>query len=214
MISVKANFKEVSKQLSDLEKKQIPFATALTLTRLARGSEAPLRQEIDNQLTIRNRTLLIKGVISTKARKSDFPNQKSSVGISERFEFLSQHATGDTRYPITRIGDANYRAIPNEKVIKRTSKGKISKKKRPQFLLKDRSRKKNAFIIKAKSGKNLIVRRKTKRKYPLIVLYKLTPIANIRPSVKAAGTVRRFVHSHANSYLRLALDQSIKTSKK
>lgn len=219
MISVKVDFKKLSKQLGELKTKQLPFATAKTLTRLAQDSREELRKELNSSLTIRSRGLLKKAVIYDRANKKDFPFPESSVGVSKDFDFLSQHATGKTRIPLTRIDGGKYRAVPNPKAIKRTASGKINKKKRPTFLLrggmgKKSSRVKRPFVLNTKKGQKLIVKRKTKKKTPLIILYKLIPKATIKPEVDASGCVERFVNKNFNRYFGQEISKAIATAKK
>lgn len=94
----------------------------------------------------------------------------------------------------------------------RTGRGRVKKKWKPAELLKKynevgplikgskrrrkRSTKGSAFIMKSKRGRDMIVRRKTRKRYPLEVLYMFFPSSKIRAVWGFVSTVQRETRRH------------------
>lgn len=131
MLSIDHNAAQVSRLLSKAEREQIPFATAVALTRTARDVATAEIESMRSRMELRNRGLLRSAVRSIKASKRDWPNPEATVHVPEKLDFLADHALGATR----RGTQGHRRAIPT-KIVKRTARGKVRSTQRPARILK------------------------------------------------------------------------------
>lgn len=100
MLSVRDNIREVQRQLSDIARDQIPFASALAITRTAKILDRELRGELTAELD--NPTPYItKATFSTSAKKQDL---NATVGIRDQAsrgaspaQYVQEHFSGDNR---------------------------------------------------------------------------------------------------------------------
>lgn len=151
--------------LSDLKRKQIPFATARALTRTAQAAQAEIRKDLPEHFKIRS-PFIGANVRIQAARKSDPVAAVLWRGpASSRFaESLARHEVGGLKRPARR-----YLAIPRG--VKRGAGGKIPKSQRPAALLK----RKRVYTQEVAGGK-AVFRRESKGAPPKL-LYFLTPRA-------------------------------------
>ena len=178
-ISIRDDIARVQKRLTAIEKKQIPFAVAgainATLFEVRKhivGKTAPAAFEVRN-----------KRFMTTALRVEKANKRKLTGALFDRLGFasLALHAKGGTKR--ARSGRL---AIPLEFVAgKRKRSGKIPERLKPKQLLEapgPRGRK--AFVITFKSGQEAIVRRKTKKRLPLQVLYLFESSARIKKTFR------------------------------
>ena len=165
--------------LSDLKRSQIPFATALALTRTAQYAQREIKAGLPERFTIRS-PFIERGVRVQSATKV---SQEAAVywrgPTGSRFaESLARHETGGLKRPANR-----YLAIPRG--VKRGAGGKIPKSQRPASLLK----RKRVYSQEVAGGK-AIFRRGAKGAAPQL-LYFLTPrTAKIAPEFHFRDTAR------------------------
>jgi len=163
---IETNIVELGLELGDVAAKQIPFATALALTRTALDARDAAKRQLDDDLTIRSKWIF-SGIQINKAVKRDWPHTASEVGIAENRAFLIDHIIGNSRRK-SRKGSRV--AIPNTGEIKRTTTGRIPKAKHVSSL-KSKTNRKAFTITSGKTGRKILVRRETKGRYPLKFLY-------------------------------------------
>lgn len=92
--------------LTNLEMKQIPFATAVALTRTAQEAQSAIKTGLSSKFIQRNKWTA-GGIIFQRAEKKDWPNTQSIVG--SRDEYMIKQEEGGN------VAPKNKRhAIPNE----------------------------------------------------------------------------------------------------
>ncbi len=141
----------------DLYQKQLPFGTALGLTRTAQKAREAVQRSMASEFGIRNKSL--KGAIARQdARKQDFPRAFARVGIraDEVFDasFLADHVTGGVRRP----KGHRHLVIP-VRGVKRTASGKLRKADRPSEVLSKKTGFKEDGLIQRRKGKRAKDRR-------------------------------------------------------
>lgn len=98
-ISIKDNIKDVTKQLNRVQKKQIPFATMLTLNDVAFMARKELRKQAEKKFK-NPIPFTLNGFQVVKAKKN---NLTSIVFIeSKRYEYMKFEIFGGTRMPKAR----------------------------------------------------------------------------------------------------------------
>lgn len=169
--------------LDDLRRRQIPYATALALTRTAQAAQREIRSSLPQRFTIRS-PFIERGVrvqAATKIRPEAAVYWRGPSG-SRFAESLARHETGGRKVPARK-----YLAIPRG--VKRGAGGKIPKGQRPAAVL----RQKRTYSQDVAGGK-AILRRGTKGAPPKL-LYFLTPrAAKIAPEFHFRDTARAVAH--------------------
>jgi len=139
-ISININAKQISSWLNDVEKKELPFITAMTLTYTAKDAQAELTKQIPLQL--REPTPFTrKGTGITPAKKTRLV---STVFIKDKQEdYLIYQVEGGTRKPRNRV------MLTPGGNLKTNKYGNI-----PRTRMKTLTGKQNVFVGKPK-GRNL-----------------------------------------------------------
>jgi len=197
-IEVLTNAGDLTRWLTDQEKKQLPFANALALTRTAQASQRRVRESLPRNFKIRNKGLPKAAVRHEPAEKRDWPRQESAVFIPARFRFLADHEAGVIRKP-TR---GHRLAIP--RAIKRTARGKIPASKTPSKV-RDR---KNTYVT---DGPFAEIRRRVRKnaKDRRSILYLLRRRVKIKPALDMNLTVATWVTQTHRREFRKAWKQAL-----
>lgn len=150
--------------LDDLRRRQIPFATALALTRTAQAAQRELRSDLPHRFDIRNDYLSRGTVIqsATKATQEAAVYWRAPGGESRRSfaKLLSRQEVGGTTRPKGR-----HTAIPVN--VKRTGGGLIPSRSKPRAILA----RKGGFVRPIAGGEGIFQR--TSRKAKPILRYAL-----------------------------------------
>lgn len=169
--------------LDDLRRNQIPFATALALTRTAQHAQAEVKRGLPHRFKIRN-AFVERGVKIDRATKA---SQEAAVywraPVASRRGFaqsLARQETGGVKTPAKK-----WLAVP-QKGVKRTGGGMIPKRMQPAAALKQR----RTFVAPNQSGGQTIYRRTSKRRYPIVALYTLTERAKVEGAFEFVPTAR------------------------
>lgn len=150
----------IDKAVSD----QVPFASAMALTQTVRDIQTVERtEELPRRFTLRNRWVQ-QGIVITPATKRSLV-----AAVGSRDHFMALHATGGTKRP------QRSKNISVPAGVKRNKRDLITRANRPRQLL-DRRR---VFVNRIKGGTLAILQRLTRKRYPLRVLYVLSPFAKV-----------------------------------
>jgi hypothetical protein len=129
LVDVASNAPELARAFGDLVEKQLPFATAVALTRVAVDAQTGVRRDMPHRFRLRNRGLP-KTIELLRAEKRDWPDPKAQVRT--RKEFLALQETGGTKRP--RPGGSHV-VIPTRVVTTRLkSSGAVPKRLKPRNL--------------------------------------------------------------------------------
>lgn len=122
---------ELARAFGDLARKQLPFATAVALTRLAQDAQTRVRDGMASKFKLHGNRL-VRGVQIKRAEKRDWPDVRAVVG--DRDEFMVLQETGGERR--AEKGGGSHVAIPTKLVTsRRTSAGRPPKALKPKALL-------------------------------------------------------------------------------
>lgn len=157
--------------LSDLQRKQLPFAQRLALTRTAQAAQREIKKELPGRFTLRSNFVErgVKVQASTKRSPEAAVFWRAPGGPARRAfaEPLARQEEGGIKSPRKK-----FLAIPRK--VKRGKGGRITKSNLPSNVLK----RKRVFIGKTRTAKTLgIYERGAKARYPIKILYLLTPRA-------------------------------------
>lgn len=209
MIRIDTNAPEIEAQLRRIPQDQLPFASALALTRIAVVGMEAARVELDRDLTLRN-TFSTRGIQTTRAERRDWPLQRSSVGIEERRDYLVDQALGAQRRPQR----SPFKGIPQTDVVPRSPSGRMPARRRPKALLsrvgKRRSGGVGYFLVKQGSRELLFQRAKGGM---VQLAYAFSRVAQIRPRFKFQEAVEAAVRANYAGELSKAIDHALATRK-
>lgn len=172
--------------------KQIPFATAVALTKTARDANLAVRPTLAKRFTLRRKGLE-KGWRSTRANKKDWPRIEAGVGSKEGFWKL--HEYGGTKKP----ENASKMVIPT-RATKRGKTGKITPANRPTALLQ-----KGKAIVTPTA----ILKTKAKKRDPRRILFLRRKSVRVKKRLGARKTIlvetRRVYPGHFERELAAAI---------
>ena len=182
--------------------KQLLFATAKTLTQIAKQGQAAAIEDIKSELTTRSEWYLpgrkfgvrIKGATKTSL----------SAQVYSGADWLAATEAGETHTP---SGGRSSIAVPTS-AIQPTGREIIRKPLRPRG-----SRLKKAFVIKTHSGQRLLVKRVGPRPQDLQVLYVLETKARRPKRNPMTKAVERTVTQRFGPTFAENFRQAIKTAK-
>jgi hypothetical protein len=202
-------------RLTDLHKKQIPFALARALTWTAQEAQKDIKDKLPSQFTLRNK-FIQGGIQITPATKAGLVSEVGSIT-----DFMGLQQEGGDKSP--RVG--KHLAIPVN--VKGTAKGIIKKENRPRALLergsyKSGRRKANRVF---KIDENTPIKKRHGLSYGIYaahtnqanrvkgrgitLLYALVRDAEVKPALEIDKTVEDTVSKRFPRLFSLSLDQAI-----
>lgn len=214
-IKLDVDMKATKAALSSLEKTQFPFAYAKSLTETAEAARQGVGIQSRRVFDLHTE-FIPKNIKKSGASKQDiqhFGFGEASVFTGKRLDdWMGLHEFGGTKEPsMTGGGKDTGRslALPGKELKQKSYKtrsGRVKARFRPKRLLagytssrggrtqtvRRGGRKKTPFIIEGqRSGVPMIVRRTSKKRYPLEVLYIFRKEAKIDDTWKFGDTVKR-----------------------
>lgn len=190
---IKVDFKKTAAYLKNLNRDQIPFAAAVTLTRIAQGAQKKIQRGMGTPFKLRSARRLKGGVRIKAARKKDFKRGTMSSTVRHIDRFMALHAVGGTKT----AGRHKHVAIPTRELLAkgpRTATGKIKTRFKPKRIISKikghrsnpRKRKWGRHRIPARpfimevAGVPLIAQRTGPGQYPLRYLWGMQRKATIK----------------------------------
>lgn len=201
MVSVKPEVKETLMDLRSVNKRQLPYISALALTRTAYDARGQIQRDMPSTFIIRNQWA-IRGVRVEPAQKSEMRARGKTSAVVKHIDenMAKQERGGRIRAKRKMV------AIPTDSV--RSSKTqKITRAKRPKALLA----KPRYFIGEDSAGRPAIFHRKSKK--VTRVAYFLREVAQYRPVYGFEATVRRVAIEKLPTRFREAADGAIASAK-
>ena len=201
-VTITTDIVKLSGQLTNLAAKQIPFATAEALNRLAFDAQRQVKSELRQNFTIR-RDWVARRINVNKAHKSAWPLLSAEVGTQD--EFMARQELGGTkagrdggRVAIPKAARPN----PQTVTPQRSWPGKLRSSRRRKF-----------FAVTSRSGNRLIMQRFGKGKNDVKVFYVLTQSVKIPKRWNFVSTVNNRVGKNYDQVFGAALAYAIATAK-
>jgi len=192
-ITVNILNRETIKDLSDLEKKQLPYVCAKTLTDVAIGAQGEIKKQMPSRFTLRSRWAT-QGVRIEPAKKADIKQHGFCEAVVKHIDpYMTKQEEGGTRRLASHGKESNKTVAVVASGVKRNSSGSVPvpTKKALHLLSKSakseikkvkrkhgRHRKPKPFIIPRKGeqrSKTVIAIRTEQDRYPLKYLFVLSP---------------------------------------
>lgn len=191
--------KEATRFLNDLQKRQIPFATAKALTDTANQARGEIVKHLQSTYTLRTpwyKPGTRYGINVAIAKKNNLVAE-----VFTRAPWMARHEEGGLKLPAGRN-----LAIPSA-FVKRTKRELISKANRPRNL-------KNAFLVRSKSGQETLFQRVGRgRNRTIRPMYFLERQAEIKPTLQFAEIAQKVGKERWKKIFAAALDFALRTAK-
>ncbi|WP_334130181.1 phage tail protein [Sneathiella sp.] len=143
VFSVKVDTRKFNQHLTDIARKQVPFAAAFGLTKTAKDAQAATDREMNAVMTVRS-PFVKRGLIVTPARRSDGILRMQSM-VGHRAWYMAQQM--GKRSIIRKPRTAEYEYIPRG--VRRTKKGSISR----NYRIKNVFKLKGTYMTEEKNGR-------------------------------------------------------------
>ena len=181
--------------LDKLQRRQLPFATALALTRTAQTAQSEIREDLPKHFKQRGSGLSwISRGIGIEAAKKDHPE----ATVYSRDWFMLYQEEGGTKHPLT----AAAMAVPMAAVAGMTQRPK------PSALFEQPG----VFTLRTATGAEFIARRTGPGAYPLALLYLLRPAVQVRPEWGFTETVERVAAERFPGEMQSALEIALRSA--
>lgn len=195
--SVDVNLPDLSRWIGDIAARQLPYATAVALTRTAADAQAFVRRGLPGAFHLR-RSWVLLGVRIVAARKSDGLARMQSV-VGHRDEEMVRHVTGEDKRP-----RGQYLAVPIYDDISRVKAGHKPVPARG---------KRKPFRIRFRSGHEGVARRVGRPRLPIELLRSFESLARIDERWDFPGEVAHVARARLLPHWRRAMEEAIRTSR-
>lgn len=197
MLIVKDNIKDVTRSLTRVQRRQIPFATVGALNSTAFAAQREIKRQLPRKFILRNRWTE-SGV---QVRKANKRNMTATVLMGRGREYMARQEEGGIKRP-----HGQHLAVPS--AVRRSKRQKITKAKRPSAVLaKPRTFK--ATI----GGQPGIYQRRGRKRGPLKLLYALERQVRIRPRFGFKKTAGGVAKNTFNRHFRVSLERGLRTAR-
>lgn len=180
--------------------RQLPFATAVALTKTAQEGQKEVVDTLDDKFTIRTGWAKPSNKFGIKIKAAKKTNLVAEAGTDA--DWLEKFETGKDKLP-----RGNNLAIPTANV-RRTKKDLIRRAQRPNAL-----RSKRTFVLKTKSGNVLFQRKFKGKRSQIVALYNLEKRARIRRNSPVYQPVKNIVARNLGRNFTRAFADALRTAK-
>ena len=201
-LNVGSNINQVSGWLTNVQRKQLPFATAGALTDTA----FDVRKHVVEKTFPRDFDLRNKRFAGAALRVDKANKRKLRAAVYDPLgrEYLETHARGGIKKPI----DGRNIAIPTQH-IKRTASGKLSAAKRPRAVLG----KPNTFIGWTSRGVQILQKGRCKSA-SIKTFYQLVPMARIPKRLRFYEDAAKVVQRRMVPNFKKSFERAVRTARR
>jgi hypothetical protein len=195
IFTVTLDTKPVIAAVRGIADRQIPFATALALTRTAQDVQAEIRRQMPQRFTVRN-AWIQKGVIIRKATKQDL-----TALVIDRDDFMTLQETGGIKVP-------RGRSVAVPQAVRVNKRGIVPRAQRPSAL------KGNPAVFRATiRGVDGLWQRTGRKGRGLKLLYAMKPSVPIKPRFGFFQTAESVARERFARQFEAAFEQAVRTAR-
>ena len=193
MAHVKVDYKKTKEWLAGVNRRQIPFVAAVTLTKVAQGAQKNLQRGLGTYFTLRSPRRLKAGIRIKPARKTEFKRGTMHSAVFDIDRFMALHVFGGKKT----AARSKYVSIPRLDLLAqgiRTATGKVKKAKTPHSMIMKikgqrsnvrkrkwgRHRKPRPFLQEGATGQPFIAVRQGPGRHPWTFLWGFNRMATIK----------------------------------
>jgi hypothetical protein len=197
-IGIADDVARVRRRMTDIERRELPFALALALSGTAFDVRTLMIERVGPEsFELRDARFLRAAIRVRKATKRDLTARVyDHLGSSD----LELHARGGVRYPV----DGRHVAVPTRVLTPRRRARGVPRAWRPRQVL----RKPRVFRTRI-GGREYIVRRRTRRRYPVEPLYLLVERARMRRRFSFYEAAEREFRARIGGQFRRAMRRAV-----
>jgi hypothetical protein len=200
-INVSADIKRLTKHLDDIQRRQIPFATARALTITAKHAQAAITAQLPSIFDAKGAPtpFTLRAIASTPARKADLTATVFVRPMQARY--LELEETGGQRT------SATGKALPEPIAIGTNAYGNIPRKKIAQLAAKP------GYFVGTVKGVAGLYQRPKNRNQPLKLLARFVTGWAIKAKFGFAARVTKDVRQTLPGAMKAAIDKALSTAK-
>lgn len=213
-IGVKSNIDRLIASLDAFSPDQFPFAVAKALTKTAQDARDEVRKEMPAHFTLRRTKFILSGITIEPARKDHLV-----ALVLDRQAFMAKQEYGELRVPtlgghfiaipMSGVRPTPHSLVPTELRPRNLPRAAYATSKKTGMPYASRKGPKGAaFILRADSGLNYLVRREGGS---LQFLYLLKPEADVKPRLRLAEITMEVVKQRFSKNLMIAIRDAMAT---
>ncbi len=196
-IQVKAE--PASRFLSQVAREQLPYATAVALTRTAQDGQRVVLQGLPSKFHLRRAWWQPENRMGFKIRPAT--KTRLTASVYTRARWMTLHEEGGTKTPRGRkLAVPSRHVFPIERLIPR--------RKRPRAIY---AHSRPAFTIQTRAGPAVAWRRTARA--PVQIFYRLIRQARIRPTLGLRGDVSRTVEQRWRNNFTRSFEDAMRTAR-
>jgi len=216
-LSIRIDQRQV-KDFEEAMKKELPFATALALTRTAKQAQEEVRKELGRHFTLRN-TFTANSIRFDSAKKKDWPNPKAVVGSVSPYLAIQEEGgektAGGKAFALPKgIRKSEAKQVPRSRwpgKILPEGNARIPQGGRTKGALNGKRSKPVPFLMNERGGVGVYVRVRRKDR-ALKRLYRLTrETMHVKPTNWLTEPVSRVVTANLPKNFEQALADAMRT---
>lgn len=212
-IRIHLDLSAVTRQLTALEQRQLPFARSLALNRLGEAFQAAERDRMQRTFTLRRPAFILREGVKRLGPAATKQNPTVTFGVSERADFLEKFEPGETKRP--RSGTSL--AIPQQ--VRRNKRDIITPGQRPRALIERLGQRKGAgrvFVLRERRGTigpGVFQTTGRRGRAGLKFLYSLRPDVQVDASLRFFDTAKRVAEQQWPRIFDEALAFAVRTAR-
>lgn len=194
-ITIRTNARALARELGAFAAREIPFVSAVTLTRVAQRAASFQRTDMGRRFDIRSQRVP-KGIRFRPASKGDWPHQQALVGTLD--DFIARHEEGGKKKPRKGAGRI---AVPVRQRVPKGAGGKIPPAKKPRALVQAGKVTEVDGVLRGRIGR--------RKKAPLRAFYWLKPFVTIKPRLHLRLNVHRVLEEQHDRIFARELERAL-----
>lgn len=205
---VRSNIKDFTRYLDNVQKKQIPFATARALTWTAKDAQKELMALMPQTFNVTRKWWLQRQPTGIKVKPAKKAELEATVYTLAYFAFLQEH--GGIKTPFKSRGIL----IPTERTPKYGRKaGGAKKVLAGKKILRRGGKADGDPVITLESGKRGVFRRRGKKRLPIELLYTYVPRAEVRARMEFEDNARKQSIKVFDFFFSKSLERALATAR-
>lgn len=205
---VQSNVRGFAKYLDNVQKKQLPFATARALTWTAKDAQKALQESMPETFNVTRKWWMQQQPTGIKVKSAKKAELQADVYTLAYFAFLQEES--GIKIPFKGRGIL----IPTPLTPKYGRKaGGAAKVMAGKKILRRGGKAGGDPVITLQSGKRGVFRRKGKKRLPIQLLYSYVPRAHIRARMEFRAKAHKKAMQQFDFFFAQSLAQALKTAR-
>lgn len=209
-ISIKLNDSEVKKKLTEIEQKQLPYATARALTKTAQVIGQKLVADVNSNMLIRGKGRWAGKLANAKKDGSLSPSAAFNAVAAQKKDGMNRMAAkvGTIGWQMAeQVGERNTLRKP------RRAKQRLKNLQAKKYQTPNKMLERKKVFVQSTSKGPMMLQRVGKKKYPLRPLFAMVKQQEVKPKVSLKKHAETWAPKVFPGAFKKYLEQAVKTAK-